>query len=233
MRCITFFAVNRIRSQRQIVRSADDLFDRLRQKASLLQDEDAKPAVLGINAEQEMAALPATRARGGMSPSCLPYQSDQIVSTDALATLLGATVTQIINTIIRSRWLAVVAATITIAACDGGPATIATASPDPVAGSTDSPATSPSGVGTATLSWVAPDQNTDGSALTNLAGYRIYYGTGADALTEVVEVPTVGITEYVIDNLAAGTYYFSIRAYSSVGIESALSNIVSDTIGEL
>jgi hypothetical protein len=142
--------------------------------------------------------------------------------------LRGAIVTHIIRTIIGSRWLAVVGATITIVACDGGPATIATASPsgsDPVTGSADP------GVGTATLSWVAPDQNTDGSALTNLAGYRIYYGAGAHALTEVVEVPTVGITEYVIDNLAVGTYYFSIRAYSSMGIESALSNIVSDTIG--
>jgi hypothetical protein len=35
----------------------------------------------------------------------------------------------------------------------------------------------------------------------------------------------------VVDDLVAGTYYFSIRAYNAVGTESALSNIVSDTIG--
>jgi hypothetical protein len=81
------------------------------------------------------------------------------------------------------------------------------------------------------LSWAAPDENTDGSALTNLAGYRIYYGTSADALDQIIDIPSVGITTYVVDDLVAGTYYFSIRAYNAVGAESALSNIVSDIIG--
>jgi hypothetical protein len=142
--------------------------------------------------------------------------------------------TQIIRAIVGGRWLSLAAATIIIAACNGGPATTSTAAPSgssPLTSSAGPSASSPPGVGTATLSWVAPDQNTDGSALTNLAGYRIYYGTGVDALTEVIELPTVGITAYVIDNLTAGTYYFSIRAYTSAGIESALSNVVSDTIG--
>ena len=142
--------------------------------------------------------------------------------------------TQIIRAIVGGRWLSLAAATIIIAACNGGPATTSTAAPSgssPVTSSAGPSASSLPGVGTATLSWVAPDQNTDGSALTNLAGYRIYYGTGVDALTEVIELPTVGITAYVIDNLTAGTYYFSIRAYTSAGIESALSNIVSDTVG--
>jgi len=142
--------------------------------------------------------------------------------------------TQIFRAIVGRRWLVIAALTITIAACDGGPATTSTAAPagsGPVTSSGNPPVNSPPGVGTATLSWVAPDQNTDGSALRNLAGYRIYYGTGADALTDVIELPTVGVTEYVIDNLTAGTYYFSIRAYTTAGIESALSNIVSHTIG--
>jgi hypothetical protein len=115
-----------------------------------------------------------------------------------------------------------------MAACDGGPATTATVG---TSGSTPVTSSGNPAVGTATLSWVAPSQNTDGSALTNLAGYRIYYGTGADALTDVIDVPTVGITDYVVDNLTAGTYYFSIRAYTSAGTESDLSNVVSDTIG--
>jgi hypothetical protein len=142
--------------------------------------------------------------------------------------------TQIIRVTVESRWLAIVAATIIIAACKGGPAATSAAAPTgspPVTSSAGPPVSSPPGVGTAALSWLAPDQNTDGSALTNLTGYRIYYGMSANALTEVVEVPTVGITAYVIDNLTAGTYYFSIRAYNSAGIESTLSNIVSDTIG--
>ena len=130
---------------------------------------------------------------------------------------------------VASRWFAIVAAIITIAACDGGPAT--TATPDPAGSGAVTSSANPPSVGTAELSWVAPDENTDGSALTNLAGYRIYFGTGADALTQVIDVPTVGITEYVIDNLTPGTYYFSIRAYTSAGIESAPSNIVRDTDG--
>jgi hypothetical protein len=134
--------------------------------------------------------------------------------------------TQIIRATFASRWLAIVAVIFTIPACDGGPATTATGGP-----SESAPVTSSANVGAATLSWVAPSENTDGSALTNLAGYRIYYGTGADSLTAVIDVPTIGVTDYVINNLTAGTYYFSIRAYTSAGIESVLSNIVSDTIG--
>jgi hypothetical protein len=38
------------------------------------------------------------------------------------------------------------------------------------------------------------------------------------------------MTTYVVDDLTTGTYYFSIRAYNTMGAESALSNIVSDTI---
>jgi hypothetical protein len=80
------------------------------------------------------------------------------------------------------------------------------------------------------LSWAAPDQNTDGSALTNLAGYRIYYGTSAAALNQVIDIASVGMTMYVVDNLTTGTYYFSIRAYNAAGVESELSNVVSSTI---
>ena len=32
-------------------------------------------------------------------------------------------------------------------------------------------------VGSATLSWTPPTQNMDGTPLTNLAGYRVYWGT--------------------------------------------------------
>ena len=33
------------------------------------------------------------------------------------------------------------------------------------------------GLGSMSLSWTPPTQNTDGSALTDLAGYKLYYGT--------------------------------------------------------
>jgi hypothetical protein len=84
--------------------------------------------------------------------------------------------------------------------------------------------------GAATLQWSAPTQNTDGSALTNLAGYRIYYGTNSSSLTQSVTINTVGTTTYVLGNLGSGTWYFGMRAFNSSGAESAMSNIASKTI---
>lgn len=84
--------------------------------------------------------------------------------------------------------------------------------------------------GSATLSWTAPTENEDGTTLTNLAGYRIAYGTSASALTQTVQVTNPGLTTYVIDDLAQGTWYFAMRAYTSAGLESAQTNVVSKTI---
>ena len=85
--------------------------------------------------------------------------------------------------------------------------------------------------GTATLSWQAPTTNTDGEALTDLAGYRIYYGTNVSDLTASIPLTGVGLQTYVIDNLGPGTWYFAIKAVTSTGVESALSDVVSKTIG--
>jgi hypothetical protein len=141
------------------------------------------------------------------------------------------------RSIVASRWLAMAVVTGALAGCGGGASSqsassvSSTGSSPPVTSQSPPPAPAPTPtVGAAELSWTAPDQNTDGSTLTNLAGYRIYYGTSANTLDQVIQINTVGITAYVIDNLTTGTYYFSIRAYNSVGMESALSNVVSDTI---
>jgi hypothetical protein len=80
------------------------------------------------------------------------------------------------------------------------------------------------------LSWAAPTINSDGSTLTNLAGYRIYYGTSKTDLSHAITLSYVGITTYVISNLGSGTYYFAILAYNASGVQSNLSNIVTDTI---
>lgn len=82
----------------------------------------------------------------------------------------------------------------------------------------------------AVLSWTAPTSNTDGSTLTNLAGYRISYGTNANALSQTIQVSNPSVTNYTIDNLAPGTYYFAVRAYTSTGTESANSNVQSKTV---
>jgi hypothetical protein len=86
------------------------------------------------------------------------------------------------------------------------------------------------GNGSATLSWAAPTENTNGTALTNLGGYQIYYGTSVSAMTQTVQIANPGIDTYVVSNLSPGTWYFSIRAYTSANVEGAASAAVSKTI---
>jgi hypothetical protein len=85
-------------------------------------------------------------------------------------------------------------------------------------------------VGMATLSWVAPTTDTNGDALNNLGGYRIYYGLGASDLRQTVNIANVGTQTYVINNLGSGTWYFAVKALTNTGVESALSQVVSKTI---
>lgn len=84
--------------------------------------------------------------------------------------------------------------------------------------------------GTATISWVPPTQNTDGSPLTDLGGYRIYYGTSASNLNQTIDVTNPGLATYVVQNLSPATWYFYVRAYRIDGTESAPSNIGSKLI---
>ena len=86
-----------------------------------------------------------------------------------------------------------------------------------------------SGSGNATLSWTAPSTNTDGSVLTDLAGYHIYYGSSPTALNQEVTVSN-GVTSYVIEGLSTGTWYFEVTSYASSGVQSAPSNIASKII---
>jgi len=79
-------------------------------------------------------------------------------------------------------------------------------------------------LGTATLSWTPPTENTDGTTLTNLAGYRIVYGTSAGALNQILEVTNPSVSTYVVEDLSPATYYFAVRAYTTSGAESANSN---------
>ncbi len=79
----------------------------------------------------------------------------------------------------------------------------------------------------ALLAWNPPTLNTDGTALTNLAGYRVSWGTSATALTQVAQISNPSTTTYTVTNLTAGTWFFGVRAYTTQGSESALSNVVS------
>lgn len=83
--------------------------------------------------------------------------------------------------------------------------------------------------GQVTLSWTAPTQNADGTALTNLAGYKVYYGRSAGALSTVRKLD-VGVTSVVIENLSSGTWFFAMSSFNTADIESARTATISKNI---
>lgn len=86
------------------------------------------------------------------------------------------------------------------------------------------------GTGSATVNWTPPTTNADGTALTNLARYKVVYGTTASSLTQsaVVDDPTRRST--TISSLAPGSWFFAVRAVNTSGAESANSNVYSKNV---
>jgi hypothetical protein len=125
-----------------------------------------------------------------------------------------------------------------------GPQTAATTPSTPSSSSTTTPASGSTTVGSttkgttpvktttgvATLDWMPPTENSDGSVLTNLAGYTVYYGTSPSNLTQTVKVTNPGLTAYTVTDLSSGIWYFAVTAYSSTGVESTRTGTVSATI---
>jgi hypothetical protein len=85
-------------------------------------------------------------------------------------------------------------------------------------------------IGAVTLTWTAPTLSADGRTPAQLAGYRIYFGQVAEALTSSIAVANPGLTSYVVDGLANGTYYFAVTALSTEGAESTPSAVGSTVI---
>jgi hypothetical protein len=81
-----------------------------------------------------------------------------------------------------------------------------------------------------TLSWIAPAENEDGTPLTDLAGFMIAYGPDEATLSQSIRIENPSIDRYVIDDLAPGTYYFGVKAFSTEGTESSMSGLVTKTI---
>src|SRR5262245_9940249 len=85
-------------------------------------------------------------------------------------------------------------------------------------------------LGTATLSWNPPSENADGSSLTDLAGYRIYYGRDPTVLGRAVSVTNPGLTRYVVENLQPGRWHFVMTSINAQGVESRRTEPVSISI---
>jgi hypothetical protein len=88
----------------------------------------------------------------------------------------------------------------------------------------------PPTTGAATLSWTEPTHNTNGSPITGLAGYHIYYGTSESNPSQRIDLTGATATSYVVQGLAPGTYYFTVVAYNDAGIDSPDSNVAVKTI---
>ena len=72
------------------------------------------------------------------------------------------------------------------------------------------------------LSWVAPGTNADGTALTDLGGYIVYYGEKTS--TDYTYAIDVGNTTFItINDLSSGTWCFAVSSYDVDGNESDYS----------
>ena len=94
------------------------------------------------------------------------------------------------------------AALLMLAACSGSDDSSLAALPAPAAAAL-------------TVSWTRPTLNVDGTALTDIASYRVAYGTAPAALSLTATAPATQ-TALTLGNLTPGaTYYVTVSAVNS------------------
>jgi hypothetical protein len=86
------------------------------------------------------------------------------------------------------------------------------------------------GSGSVTVRWDAPTANTDGSPLTDLAKFKIVYGTSQTALNRSTVISDPARRSHTLGSLGAGTWYFAVRAINSSNLESGDSNLGSKRV---
>jgi hypothetical protein len=74
------------------------------------------------------------------------------------------------------------------------------------------------------LEWDAPTTNEDGTVLTDLAGYKLYYGSAPGIYDQNIDLGNITNTS---QSLPPGMYYFAVTAYDTSGNESKYSDEVS------
>lgn len=87
-----------------------------------------------------------------------------------------------------------------------------------------------SGDRSATLSWYPPTDNADGSPLTDLSGYRIYYGRHKKKLDKSIELDNPGLSRYLVEGLTPGHWYFAMTSVNRKGVESQRSEVVNKKV---
>ena len=80
-------------------------------------------------------------------------------------------------------------------------------------------------LGSVTLNWTAPTQNEDGTTLTDLDGYIIFWGTEPDVYPNSERIENESVTTYLVEGLAPGTYRFAAKSFNTAQVESRYSGV--------
>jgi hypothetical protein len=89
-----------------------------------------------------------------------------------------------------------------------------------------------SGSTNAMVSWTPPITRIDGTplSLSDITGFRIYYGQSPSSLTTIAWVPDPHAISYTVIGLTAGTWYFAVSGVDTQGVESPKSSVASKTL---
>lgn len=86
------------------------------------------------------------------------------------------------------------------------------------------------GTGVASLQWATPVLKMNGSALDDLAGYRILYGRDSNDLDQSVIITDPTLTSYQFSTLPSGTWYFAVVAVNACGLEGPATPVATKSI---
>jgi len=86
-----------------------------------------------------------------------------------------------------------------------------------------------SALGELSIRWVAPEENVDGTPLTDLRSYRIYYGGQSRDYTHTVDVVDPSATSHAF-SAPSGDYYLTMTALDADGNESAYANEIMRSV---
>lgn len=84
--------------------------------------------------------------------------------------------------------------------------------------------------GTATINWTVPTTNTDGSPLTDLAGYKIYRSILGSPESLIKTIASPSTVTYVDGPLTPATYGYTMTSINTGNIESDHTNQATKTI---
>jgi fibronectin type 3 domain-containing protein len=75
------------------------------------------------------------------------------------------------------------------------------------------------------LNWQRPTENVDGTPLTDLIGYRVYYGPASRDYEHSIAINEPTVTSYAFE-ASSGEYFVAMTAIDADGNESGYSNEV-------